>query len=120
MSATKSQMFALLQKAVWRLHANNCYHSDSARALLSDIENLIGNQDSQVVAGVPVTQMRQKFEEWCLSALPHTARELRKDGRYFDPTIEMLWQSWQASRARRTASEYGNDEIRWPDGLQNY
>ena len=20
----------------------------------------------------------------------------------------------------RTASEYGNDEIRWPDGLQNY
>ena len=26
----------------------------------------------------------------------------------------------QVSGAHRTASEYGNDEIRWPDGLQHY
>lgn len=45
-----------------------------------------------------MNQIRQQFEEWCCSALPNTARELRADGRYKDPTIEILWQSWQASR----------------------
>ena len=41
--------------------------------------------------------MREQFEKWVGHALPHTALSVRINGRYTDPTIEILWQAWQES-----------------------
>ncbi len=47
----------LLLKAAWRLEANNCYGSDSAKALLADIREMVGNADVYESGGNDETNM---------------------------------------------------------------
>ena len=54
---------------------------------------------SKCTKPMPTSGERERFEKWVGHALPSHDLYLRKDGRYTDPTVEILWQAWQAARS---------------------
>ena len=66
--------------------------------------------------------LRLEFEKWVGHALPKQSLTLRSDARYADPTVEILWQSWQAAREAPPASGEGWVSVkeRLPDQFERW